>query len=396
MDTTDVSEDKDRNAQESADLLCAISSSLPLYSSLQENSRPEKIKEKELLAEATTPSADYRDCIWLDPSALYQPSDDLILFSDSLEPESALPTGNELISIWDSASDSDGDEDDLIPLNHFSDPPSPSTKRKGSEKKAKPKVLREALQLLRDRDNPDSVALGLQVMESLVIQMKGDISQFGREILQSLLHLSDDFQLPNFDELKTSAMIAVVMGAPEISLALFKQELAGSSCTASNHLEILETLALSAKAIRLLSSAGKSLHVPKISEVSSEPLKKSADIPFDSQRKQKERRWGAAAHPYASRSMVATKNHFVSFFSLFFYCAFDGALGLKFEQHQHQSNLSRKNSRLLPSHSSFQPAIGLKKFLPFVLSKLLRTLAVFVECNGESRHIFLPFPTRKC
>ncbi|KAF9958151.1 telomere binding protein [Mortierella alpina] len=143
------------------------------------------------------------------------------LFPDSADEEDpdAVADPYAQVSAGDSNAESSEDEDDkdLKPydMDYESDPnEDPEAVKK--PKIAMPLYIRDLLSYMRAHEDHDKLVTGLQTAEELIRRKAGslELEDYAVELANVLLLLQDNFDTPNFYQLREDALVALVVTAP--------------------------------------------------------------------------------------------------------------------------------------------------------------------------------------
>ncbi|CAM9938777.1 unnamed protein product [Pylaiella littoralis] len=112
-------------------------------------------------------------------------------------------------------------------------------------KVAEPVYLDQLIELLRSRDQPDTIEkheVALKFAEKLVRRTPPDLAHRAAELSRDLLYLEDAFDLEDFQRLRAGALVATTATAPESCALYLGSEVWSTGSTEGTKLEILDIL----------------------------------------------------------------------------------------------------------------------------------------------------------
>jgi telomere length regulation protein len=329
--------------------------------------------------------------------------------------------------IIEEIEDDEDEDDDLVPYAKPDSDAEDSDEDATLVRRDKPKApvyVRDLIRFLRDSDNYDHQKLALQTAP-LLIRRKAkfgtEVRDHAEELASILVSLQDKFEMENFSELRSQAMIALVVAQPEVMAQWFAKTFFDGDYSISQRASILAVLGIGAREL-----AGF-----ETSEYSS-----AASFPTKTLPEQMERLYlstslggrrevsGKALKPLPSNALdMVAQSLTTALLAPMAADAADSATGpdilklstisSRLKQHQpggpavkrKTGKGSRANVRIIPNttasliyssffspliarfqagiHSSASRALGII-FQPYLLSLYLKTLAVLLHAAGPS------------
>ncbi|OHE98963.1 telomere length regulation protein [Colletotrichum orchidophilum] len=150
-------------------------------------------------------------------------------------------------------SDSESEDEDLVPYIKPSDDPEDSDEDATLVRRDKPKApvyVRDLIAYLRDTDNYDKQKLALTTAPSLIRRKANfgtEVSSHADELATLLVGLQDKFEIENFYELRLQGMIASVAAQPQKMGQWFAKTFFDGDYSVSQRAAILIVLGLSAR-----------------------------------------------------------------------------------------------------------------------------------------------------
>eukprot|EP01114_Cavostelium_apophysatum_P022620 TRINITY_DN8247_c0_g1_i1.p1 TRINITY_DN8247_c0_g1~~TRINITY_DN8247_c0_g1_i1.p1 ORF type:complete len:831 (+),score=189.49 TRINITY_DN8247_c0_g1_i1:110-2602(+) len=228
------------------------------------------------------------------------------------------------------------DEDDL-PAYDLRDDESDLSPKKT------PKYLRDCLKGLRNTENIDLFEGSLNAIEPLVRSKPHDLDDLSESLASTLLHLEDRFSLPHFETARLKALVAVAVCSPDSVISYLTAQFYAQNYTLKQRLDVLATLENAAIEMSSIETAPEDQELtPAINDVVKHRIESNT------------RRWSKPR-----KRPKAQANRFLPFANKLFY-------------------------PLLKEYSQSSNLFELMGSDAIILSKLVHTLAVFIECFGEA------------
>ena len=111
-----------------------------------------------------------------------------------------------------------------------------------------PVYLREALPALRsNNENVDQLEKSLNVLEKLIRNKPADIDEISENLATALLHLSDQYNLQNFEILRHKSLVALCVVSPKKSVKYLTSQFYEPNYNLQHRMDILDVLSDAAK-----------------------------------------------------------------------------------------------------------------------------------------------------
>ncbi|EGC38373.1 hypothetical protein DICPUDRAFT_148983 [Dictyostelium purpureum] len=245
----------------------------------------------------------------------------------------------------DDEAEIEDSDDDLVPYNLEDDESdlNPNLKKKI--------YLRDCLlELQSSKHTAESWENSLFSISKIVWSNPDDLDELAQPLASSLLHLSNEYDLDGFSQHRHEALVALATQSPAIVVPFLTNSFKESNFSVGQRLEILDTIAESAKELSGSNSKEQQQSQPQQEEFITQQPKLINEIGIV-------RRWGIKKTP---RPIIKT-NKFYNLVSIYFY------------------PLLERYDKVTQCYS-----MDLLGYDHYLLSRLIYTLGVIVECSGNS------------
>ncbi|XP_052264514.1 telomere length regulation protein TEL2 homolog isoform X2 [Dreissena polymorpha] len=187
------------------------------------------------------------------------------------KPVTSSVTSSQDIQTCDPPSDLDSD-DDLEPYDLTNDTDKSKVKQ--------PKYIRDCMEDLINNEGPNKVGEALKAAESLIRGNPFGLTEISAEFSKVLLHLTDEYSLPDFRKNRFNSLVALAVMAPKQVACYLSEQFYERNYSIRQRLDVIEVLGTAAQELSkptdLNTGKGDKPNISKIEELpppSSEPEK---------------------------------------------------------------------------------------------------------------------------
>jgi telomere length regulation protein len=117
-----------------------------------------------------------------------------------------------------------------------------------------PVYLREALPALQsNNENVELLEKSLNILEKLIRNKPDDIDEISENLMAALLHLNDQYNLPNFASLRHKSMVALCVVSTQMSVKYLTSQFYKENYNLQQRMDVLDVLSDAAKELANIS-----------------------------------------------------------------------------------------------------------------------------------------------
>ncbi|KAF2118481.1 telomere length regulation protein-domain-containing protein [Lophiotrema nucula] len=186
--------------------------------------------------------------------------------------------GPRIVEILDDDDEDEDEDDDLVPYGKPDSDPEDETDDPtmiNRNKPTAPVYIRDLLKGLRDSEDYDRHALALSTAAPLIrrkANFGSEVTDHIEELASVLLNLNDNFDIPEFNEQRQQALIAILLAKPAPMAQYFARSFFSGDYSLAQRIAMLTTLGIGARELAGLKDASTEALVPPKPAFPSEQL----------------------------------------------------------------------------------------------------------------------------